>query len=581
MRVETVAEEMARIKLQSMGGLVKESPYPLPEDLGIPRFHGAYASKAFDDSSILLLEPSTQGWLTVIMEDGKGFRVEKPEDILLLFPSKYNWVYSRFNEIDCITKPLSREQRVELRHLNKTTITLDGCDFTLGWIPGTGKLTLMRGGATVTTRYLINAAAFTTKSTVLKDFGEIRDLVHKLQILDKFSPINLLSLASTAKNYILGFSSREFQIVNKLSIEDLRFIHSCYKGPRMETRYLGTLEGRENIDMRKAYLNALANTPAFHKNVVKIYRGPKKFFEDAHPGSAYQVKVNVPASYSTFPPIPLKLDGVRYPHGEFVAYLSKPYLDLLVEMGDIPFEILDSVQFIMLDPKNLPFKKGLRALGRFEEDNKEKLSPINLKSLHYTLVGHFLHYHQEIDGKTGEIKQVATNDYHPSLSLAMQGMVATELWKMSQVHNTDAIRVDALTGRSLPDVTSFKRAGTGTMTFLTASLKDKPGETLYRDHIYAARDKSFVTFSTVSRKSFLMGYLDNSTGRLIDTSARVAPTAGNRYTSKPKYVGELLDGSLETVIPTVDHLLKEDIPQCRVNEGRLDLYLRLFHPTQP
>ena len=561
------------------GRVVKEAPHPLPEDLSIPTFHGAYASKDFDDSSILLLEPSDKGWLTVLKEDGKGFRVEKAEDLIYLFPSKYNWTYAKFNELDCITKPLSRTQRLELRFLNETSFSYSGHEFTLHWIPGTGKVTLTIDHSTSTTRYLINAAAFTSKSTLLKNFSEIRDLIHKLQILDEFSPISLLSIASTAKNYILGFAGREFKIVNKLSIEDLRFIHSCYKGPRMETRYLGTLEDRENIDMRAAYLKALVSTPAFHKNIVKIHRGPGELYPNAHPGSAYLVKVNIPESYSSFPPIPLRLEGVRYPHGKFISYLSKPYLDLLTEMGDVPFEILDSIQFIMLDPKNLPFKKGLQELEKYENANRERLSPINLKSLHHTMVGHFLHYHEEIDGNSGEIKQVATNDYHPSLSLAMQGTVATELWRMSQVHDADAIRVDALTGRDLPEKKNFRATGKGTMTFLTASLKDKPGESLYRDHIHEARDKPYVTFHTTSRVSFKMGYLDNSTGRVIDISARIAPTAGNRYISKPKFVGELLEGPVKTTIPTVAHLLEEDIPQCRVNEDRLDLYLRLFHPT--
>ena len=561
-------------------GPVRENLYPLPMDLKVPAYHGPYKSKDFDDSSILKLEVDGKGWLTVLKEDGKGFKVEKPEDILHLFPSKYNWVYSKFNEIDCITKPLNREQRGELRLLNRTIFTFNGHEFSLSWIPGTGKITLSIDNSAKTTRYLINAAVFTSKSVLLKDFNEVRDLVKKLQVLDKFSPVSLISLASTAKNYILDFAGREFSIVNRLSIEDLRFIHSCYKGPRMETRYLGTLEGRENIDMRKAYLSALAKVPAFYRNIVKIYRGPKEFFEDAHPGSAYLVQVNVPKYYSNFPPIPLRLDGVRYPQGEFVTYLSKPYVDLLVEMGDIPFEILDSIQFILSDTSNLPFKKGLQELEKYEDSNKDNLYPINLKSLHYTMVGHFLHHHQNRDYNTGDTSQLASNDYHPSLSLAMQGMVATEIWRMSQVYNTDAIRVDAITGKGLPDKKNFKKSGTGTMTFLTAYLKDKPGETLYRDLIYAERDKDHITFPMTYRVSFRDGFWDNSTGRLREVSARIRPTAGNRYIDRPKYIGDLLEGSIKTDIPTVNRLLKEVIPQCQLGEERLDLYLRLFHPIQ-
>jgi len=560
---------------------IQELRFDLPESLTIPKYHGPLARKDFDDSSILLLEPSDKGWLSVILEDGTGFRVERPEDIILIFRNKYNWVYSKFNEIDCITKPLSRKQRIELRLLNETTITYKDMDFTLRWIPGTGKITLMQGKSTKTTRYLINCASYTTKNAKVETFAEIRNLVNKLKTLDEFTPVSFISAPSTTKNFILGIAGKEFRIVNSLSIEDLSNIRSAYKGPRMETRLLGTLQDRDNIDMVKAYLHSLSNVPAFYKNIVEIYRGPDKFFENAHPGSAYHVITNVPKTYEKFSPISIRLNtGTYYPHGEFLSWQPKPVIDLLIKLGDIPFKIVDSIQFILLDEKNLPFKKGLQDLARYEEENKDNLAPIYLKSLHNTMVGNFLNTYEETDKETGEITEKASGSFHPSLSLAMQGLVATTLWEMSQTCNTDSIRVDALTGKDLPSPNGFKKKDSGLMTYLSAHLKDLPGLSLYRDHIERDRDKPYVTFNYPTRLSFSQGYYTNDTGKLIDVSVRIAPTAGNRYMDRPEKIGELLNRELETRIPTIEQLGKEDTPQCRVDEDRLDLYLRLFHRTQ-
>jgi len=560
---------------------VTEVRFNLPENLTIPKYHGPLARKDFDDSCIFLLEPNDKGWLRVYTEDGRSFRIERPEDILLMFPNKYNWIYSKFNEIDCITKGLSKAQRIELKLLNETTFYYKEMDFTLRWIPGTGKMTLMEGKSTRTTRYLINSASYTSKHTRVETFEEIRSLVDKLKILDEFTPVSFISAPSTTKNFILGTAGREFKIVNSLSITDLSNIRSAYKGPRMETRHLGTLQDRDNIDMVKAYLHALAKTPAFYRNVVDVFRGPEKFFENAHPGSAYHVITNVPRTYDKFSPVSIRLSsGTYYPHGEFLSWQSKPVIDQIIKLGDIPFKIVDSIQFILLDENNFPFKKGLDQLAKYEDENKESLSPIYLKSLHNTMVGNFLNTYEETDKETGEIREVASGSFHPSLSLAMQGLVATELWEMSQTCNTDAIRVDALTGKGLPGRNGFKKKDKGMMTFLSAHLKDHPGLSLYRDHIERDRDKSYVTFDYTTRISFAQGYYTNSTGKLVDVSVRIAPTAGNRYIDRPERIGELLTRELSTRIPTIEQLGEEDTPQCRTDEDRLDLYLRLFHRTQ-
>lgn len=416
---------------------------------------------------------------------------------------------------------------------------------------------------------------------MIQTFEELRSAAEELLLLNRIYPVNILSPASTTKDILLRSNGKEFSITEQLSNEDFRFLHACYKGPRMETRTLGTLKNAESLDLRKAYLRALLQCPSLYKdNIVRIVRGDKIYHEQAHPGSAYVIRVKIPESYSSFPPIPFRHNGLYYPHGEFVAKVSKPILELLRMVKDIEYEILDSLQIITLDEKS-PFTNLCNEIEFFEEVASEKFHYINPKFLHYSMTGHFLHYHREIDRRTGEISYVASQDYNPILACAVSSIVSKEIWVQSQIQDTVAIRADAITGHNLSSNPNYKKTKKGEMTFLTPFLKDRPGESVYRDLIRQNRHKPYVEVHGERRISLVQAYdSPKDIGKTYQVDIKIPVSAGNRLVDSKHVlpVGKLLEGSIPTIVPRIEKVFKDPYEHYSIGDHPwIDTYLRLFH----
>jgi hypothetical protein len=530
-----------------------EDKVKLPE-IQVPAYHGASDGVDFTEGPMFLLHPSDKGWITATRDNGTSFRIERPEDILKLFPDKFNWTYSKAGELDCVFKSLNKKQLT--RFIYTSEVEIDG--HTIKWLGlCTAKITLDSGS---TTRYLINAGAWTSKSTSIDDFEKLKDLVSKLITMNRFGVgINLLSPASTTKSLVLREAGSNFKIINKLNHDDLEFLHSGYKGPRMETKSLGTIEFAETMDMKRAYLRILSEVPTLNKDNVLVRRGDKFKSKSAHPGSVYLVRVVIPKGYSAFPPIPFRTtaNGIGYPTGEFVAYLSRPYIDILEQVGTVEYEILDSLQFIILNANGRPFQELCGIIEYFEDTYRESLYPIFVKGLHMTIAGHFLHYHRNVDPDTGQISYSASGDYNPILADAIQGLVAKEIWIKAMTNDTTAIRVDALTGKRLPKLANYKNEGPGTSTFLTPSLKDHPGKTFYRDLIHANRDKKTVTVGVSARVSIKQGFLHPAEiGKLKPIVVNIPASSGSRLLDRTQVarLGNLLESNIKTEVPTVEQL---------------------------
>jgi hypothetical protein len=327
----------------------------------------------------------------------------------------------------------------------------------------------------------------------------------------------------------------------------------------METTILGTLESAETMDLRKAYLRALAEVPTLDMNSTQTVRGAKKKFKDAHPGSVYLIKTNVPTTNINFPPLAFRnpFGEVGYPTGEFISYQSKPALEVLEIDGSVQYEIIDSLQFIVLNSNGRPFKEMCDSIEFFEEFKKEDLYPLNLKGLHQSLAGSMQHYHRNVDVSTGKTTFGTSSDFNPILANAIQGTVAKTIWEQAVTNNTTAIRVDALTGKKLPHSEEFKNEGPGTSTFLTPYLKDQPGKTFYRDLIYENRDISTINLAFPVRVSLKQGYLHPlSIGKLLSVDIKIPASSGSRLMdqSKIKRLGHLLDSEVHTFVPTIEQL---------------------------
>lgn len=548
----------------------------LPDEYRIPKGHAASAPRTFDDNAFMVLHVNAQRQL-VAESDTQTITVRTYADFVRLFQARYTWFYSKQHEIDCAFKVFTFDQLSDLSRLGKFT---HGDDI-VSWFTNTSKISLIPGRYTRETKTLINIAPFVHREVVIEDLAALKHAVERLRYLDGLIPLNPTSPAATVKDLLLTDSPEEFDIFsNKLSLDWTKFLHSCYVGPRMESRCLGTIEGAGNVDLVKAYLRELGRCPSTARNsLLRVARGTT-FFPDAHPGSGYEIEVDVPFSYHTFAPIPLKRGMVMYPTGKFVTRVSKPYIDLLEELGDIPYRILDAIQLIPIGKPTYPFATLTDALEEAEDNLKDALYPINLKALHRSLVGHMLHIHKEYKkDHNGHIDWYyqASSDYNPVMACAVQAKVAVDIWRLAQASNTEAIRVDAITGYDLPDLGGFKRTEPGLMTFLTPALKDKPGSSLYRDLIHRDRDMYDVRVRFPYREGIQSAY--NIPGRIGITrglSFNIPPGGGNRLFAKldksgrPRRVGELLDARLPLLTPSVETATEEFTPNW------VDDYLNRF-----
>ena len=553
------------------------SYYSYPESgLRIPKHHGASSPKEYDSRAYLLLKPDKYGLLTV-ESTSRTFKMVCKEDILKLFTAKWNFTYSNDSEVDCIFKFFKKEDLVDLDLLGE----MDFEDYQIGWILGTARIRLQKNHSTKDSRYIVNVAKFIKRGKVLNTLEDLRNYVEKEWIpLNEILPLNPISLASTSKDLILSEHPEEFYLFNRLDPGTVKFLHTAYIGPRMESRCLGTIQNAENIDMVKAYLRALAKCPSLDpKNILKICKGGTTYYEEAHPGSVYEVEVTVPHTYDRFPPLPLRDSHILYPHGTFVTRIHKPYLENIMEVGDIPFKILDSVQIIPRGKPQYPFKDIAQRLEDFEVEASKYFKFTDLKTLHCTIHGHMIHFHREIKTEgTLEIYYETGQDYNPVNAGAVQAMVAKELWKLSQTNNAEAYRIDALSGYHLETPEGFRKEETGIMTFLTPAFKDKPGSTLYRNLINENRDLPWVRLTLphrISLKEALMRpYM---IGREKRICIEIEPLGGNRKVKRFRRIGELLENRIPTQIP----LVGEDLPLIKGPDPTwLEEKLSQYHLTQ-
>lgn len=523
----------------------------LPGEYQIPKFHGPANYRTYDDNYLLLFKPTPKGDPIVEGEEGT-FELKNKEDIPLLFKRKYNWTFSRLNEWECFFRFFNQEELFKFQY----TGILEFGSYKLHWIIGTDKMRLTKGNDTKTSKFLTNLTHWCDKTFQVDSLDILKQVVDKYIELNSIIPLNMMSPGSTGKDLLLDQGRNEFSIYNRLPFEDTRFLHTCYVGPRMESRCLGTIDGVENMDLQRAYLRALGKVPSMAKgHLLKRVRGGP-FHADAHPGSGYEVEVEVPKAYGKFAPLPLKWQGtIPYPQGKFKTRIPKPYMDLIIERGDIPFKILDSVQILLYGSLYYPFKDFAQKLELFQNGFKEYFYPLNLKALHYPLQGHMLHIHKNFDLDNGRIWYEAGTDYNPADAGAIQSMVACEIFNRAIGEDVEAIRVDAVSGYDLKKNKNYRTESKGLMTFLTPGLKDKPGSTLYRDMIYTWRDYHEVIVKFPMRYGVKKSWSHpKRIGALVTMEQDIYPAAGNRSIGQYlgiKRLGDLLDRRIEISIPEI------------------------------
>jgi len=526
--------------------------------------------------SHILLEQDKNGFLKVETSEGDKFTLKEQKDILRLFPSEYNWTCNRNNQFDSILKVFSNEQLVSFDFTNEITFG----DYILSWIYGTSKLKLKHRLFKDKVRYLVNLASYVKNSVPLDTFGHLDNIELQLEEINKVIPISLTSLAGLSRNIILDPEYDlwpQFKIAQKLTVLDREFLARAYLGPRQEARSLGIINSTYKIDKNRAHLTYLSQLPSLGKNILKIARNTK-YFSNAHPGSVYLVEVSVPDTYKAFSPVGLSLQGhTLYPTGNFITAVSKPILDLIIELGDISFRVLDSLQIILKDPTLLVFKDVCQTVENFEDALMGDYPYFKLKSMHAYLAGQFIQTYEVY--KQGKLYIQASGMYNPILANAIYAMQDVDIFRLAMQSNAVLLRADAVTAQLEYRLDGFKTMNTTKTVAITDRLKGEvtPNNN-YIDDIERNRNEKYLTYeyegyTRLHSSNLLPGFsIRNRTtdiGKKKIIKQRVYPRSEFRkITTPPIYLGQLLDETFTASIPNIGYDPMHDKELIKEIEGR-------------
>lgn len=499
---------------------LQQKPYSIEdwEKTKVGKFHKPRGPINLSDYSVTRLIPHPRASLKIETEAGI-VTLDSASKFEYLFRKKYNFTFWKNAEIEAAFRFFSPTFPMKIFAYG---ISIQG-PFIITWYNPQTSIML---GVGKEKRYLINLKDWCVNDWSPQTLEEVELAASKLiRFSTEFFPINPISPSTTVTDILLRVAENQFYYMEKFGPKILHEIFSTVSTfQRMETTILGTIDNQENEDMIKAFLVHLMDMPSTARGNIRGLFRTAKYHEDAHPGSLYKIRLTVPPGKYKLPPIPL---GSIYPEGEFETVVCKPHIELLEELK-IDYKIIESLQLRLkkidrdsstpekIDSttglpesidRNRPFEDVGMMIGRLEDLYKEELWPLNLKRLHYTIVGHMLHIHAEYTDldTLPHLKGFKTSkDFNPFLAFGIQSIVSCNLWRKSdQSENPTAIRVDAISAGSLStNGKGFKKEREkGLMTFLTPYLKDLPGKSRYRNLIYEYRDSTSVKIKGTTRVS--------------------------------------------------------------------------------
>jgi len=318
-----------------------------------------------------------------------------------------------------------------------------------------------------------------------------------------------------------------------------------YKGPHHGARALGTFVGAD-FDRIRSHLNILKDMPN-HARWCTKYVTAKRFNPDALYAS-YWIRCNMPQL--PFMPWRVRLDADFTPevYGEQSVVVLQPNLASAIKVLGLKegkdFEVLKSYQVISADGiVRYPYRYACRRLLHIL-DNAPK--GVHVKTLYQRFVGMMFHTIRE----QGDI--IASNVFDPMLASTVWAMEDVQCWEMLiNSTNPQLRRVDGGTAGSLSvDVDKYTLGAAGVHLAFNQSLKDKTGETYYRDRITRYRDKAYLPNIVESRLGFREAFGSfiplAEVGKNRVRELKEWPGDGSRSHPKIKHVGELLDGTLIT-----------------------------------
>ncbi len=267
------------------------------------------------------------------------------------------------------------------------------------------------------------------------------------------------------------------------------------KGGRMEARQLGTFDNVWCYDYTSAYAAIMADLPECDPIYCRWIDSPN-YQPSAFYGFA-RCAVTVP-NHEISPLCfrqpeaaeDFSLEGLRFPYGVGEVWLAKPEIDLLLDYG-CKVDIIEGSWGFPFGDRS-PFKVLLRALygGRAVPE----ASP-GIKVLLTAMVGKLSSVNRYFDTLTETTSVNVSPSFNPIYASHIRSSVRANLARQAYAFGVDCLvclTIDGLvTTREIPGIGPERRLGElrldgqGRMTILTDYIKDRPGESDWRENAEA------------------------------------------------------------------------------------------------
>ena len=333
------------------------------------------------------------------------------------------------------------------------------------------------------------------------------------------------------------------------------------KGPHQGARVIGTFGGSD-FDRIRSHLNILKDLPS-HARWCTDYIKSTHFNPDALYAN-YKIECNLPRE--TFMPWRIRLDSDFTPEvcGEQLVVVFQPNLKAAIKVWGLKegtdFKVIKSYQVVQKksEPIMHPYRDACLKIQRLLE--QKTLNEYHIKTIYQRFIGLMFHVLKDSQAETMRASQV----FDPMIASTVWAEEQARCWEtLMSSKDPQLMRVDGGTAVEPKISTELYTLGNyGTHLAFNHQLKDKVGETYYRDLISQNRDKAYLPGKTDVRLGFREAmYRDNllplnMVGKTITREVKLPPGDRSRKTPEIKRIGVLLNDKIISEVFTPEEAVE-------------------------
>lgn len=351
----------------------------------------------------LLVQPTPTGY-PLLTDRSNSWMPSAPEEVLDYILDRGNVVtYSPNKEVHSIFKLFGQKFCQELAYYRGHDIPYEGY-----WVRTTGnKSLLIRKGnrwGRLSNFHRLQPDDF---DPTVDNLEATSQEFYKLLQESGIELANPSSPGAIGQAYLLQMAGNSFPCLRTADIdrEHLARAYNTWKAGRMEALQVGHFDKLYNYDFTNQYASILGELQDCRPDYTE-WIDSKEYQPSAFYGFV-QARVTIPESWLSPMTFRLGEHNLNFPFGTMVAWIAKPELDLLYKMGCQVNIIEGSWGMPMIDCK--PFNIPMQKLYHLRDSKFTNA----VKAVAVAAIGKIGSTYDDINPKTGEVKEVASATFNP------------------------------------------------------------------------------------------------------------------------------------------------------------------------